>query len=80
MGFAGYFVIWWIALFLVLPWGVTRNANPVDGQDPGAPVNPHIKRKFLATTILSAIIWAGIYGMIQAGWIDGMVKWMWGML
>ena len=55
-----YLIIWWVALFVVLPFGVKRVEQPTAGHDPGAPANPHLKMKVLATTIVAAIIW-GLY-------------------
>ena len=52
-----YLIIWWTALFMVLPLWVKRNDGSVEGSDPGAPQNPYIWRKILATTILAAVIW-----------------------
>jgi len=56
-----YLVTWWVVLFTILPIGVTSHADagldPGDGGDPGAPVQPNLKRKFITTTIASAVIW-----------------------
>ena len=41
--FAIYFVIWWIVLFAVLPWGVRsqhESGDSAPGTDPGAPAMP----------------------------------------
>ena len=38
-----YFIIWWVVLFAVLPWGVRsqqESGDVVSGTDPGAPVDP----------------------------------------
>ena len=38
-----YFIIWWVVLFAVLPWGVRSQQEHgaiVPGSDPGAPVMP----------------------------------------
>jgi Predicted secreted protein len=57
-----YFTIWWTVLFSILPLGVTSHAeagiDKRDGGDPGAPVDPKLKRKFRTTTIVSTIVWA----------------------
>ena len=57
-----YLTIWWTALFAILPLGVTTHAeagiDKGDGGDPGAPVDPKLKRKFFTTTWISAIIFA----------------------
>ena len=44
LGFAVYVVIWWLTLFMVLPWGISP-VNPDDllpGEDPGAPAKPKL--------------------------------------
>lgn len=69
-GLAMYFVIWWISLFLVLPWRVETEANPAEGHAAGAPRNPHLAKKLLVNTLLAALIWLAIYGLIQSGWIS----------
>jgi len=59
-----YFVLWWLCLFVVLPFGVRsqHEANAVaPGTEPGAPVTPFLLRRVIATTLLSALIFAGIY-------------------
>ena len=68
-----YFITWWVCLFMVLPWGV-RNAHEAgetveQGNEHGAPVKPMLWRKVLATTILSAVIFAVIYGQVTYHWI-----------
>ena len=59
-----YFLIWWIVLFAVLPWGVRsqqEDAEVVPGTDPGAPAIPNLRRKLIWTTLVSAAIFAGCY-------------------
>ncbi len=57
-----YLTIWWTALFAILPIGVRSHAEegkPVPGGgDPSSPVNPNLKRKFITTTWVSAIVFA----------------------
>ena len=60
LGTAFYFVIWWVLLFAVLPFGVRSQHEAkevVPGSDPGAPVVPHLGRKLLVNTLISAILW-----------------------
>lgn len=61
-GIATYVVIWWIALFAVLPWGI--KTDPETGQI-GAPEAPQLLRKFVATTLLSALIWLIIFVVVS---------------
>ena len=55
-----YLVVWWTVLFAVLPLGTRTYAEMgievKDGGDPGAPVNPNLKKKFITTTWVSAVI------------------------
>jgi predicted secreted protein len=60
-----FFLIWWVVLFAVLPWGVRSQhedeAGMTPGTDPGAPVVPRLGRKLLWTTLVSIVIFAGCY-------------------
>ena len=67
-----YFVVWWIVLFAILPIGV-KNAHEagettLEGNEPGAPVRHQMGKKALVTTVVSAIVFALIYGAILYGW------------
>lgn len=59
-----YFILWWLCLFAVLPWGVKgqhEEGSIEPGTEPGAPLRPMLLRKVLATTLLAAILFAGVY-------------------
>jgi predicted secreted protein len=64
-----YLTIWWTVLFAILPIGVTTYAEAgievTDGGDPGAPIDPKLKRKCLTTTWVSALILALILAVIH---------------
>ena len=60
-GLAVYFVIWWLVLFLTLPFGVRSQHEDGDGApgtDPGAPILARMGRKLLMTTLISGVIFA----------------------
>jgi predicted secreted protein len=60
-GLAIYFIIWWVVLFAVLPFGVRSQQESGDvapGSDPGAPALPRLARKLLWTTIVSGLVFA----------------------
>jgi len=60
-GFAIYFVIWWIVLFLTLPFGIRSQHEDGEGSpgtDPGAPVTTGMGRKLIWTTAVSAVLFA----------------------
>lgn len=63
-GVVVFIVIWWVVLFLVLPWGVSRTANPEVGHDPGAPSRPMVFRKVMITTGITVLLWVTLYLMI----------------
>jgi predicted secreted protein len=62
-----YFVIWWIVLFAVLPWGVhsqQESGEVTPGTDPGAPVLTNLKLKLVGTTVVAAVVfgaWFVVY-------------------
>jgi len=73
---AMYFVIWWIALFAVLPLG-TRPVAGADSQSGwrGVPEKPQMWRKALITTVIAAVIWLCIFGLITSGWVSFRSGW-----
>lgn len=71
-GLAIYLVFWWLTLFLVLPFGISR-VDPDDllpGEDPGAPAKPRLMKKFAITTALSLVFFAIFYFVQDSGWIS----------
>jgi predicted secreted protein len=70
---AVYLTIWWTVLFAVLPIGVQSHAeagiDKGDGGDPGAPVDPKLKRKFITTTWVAAVIYAIVWLVVRFGLI-----------
>jgi predicted secreted protein len=72
-GFAIYFVMWWIVLFLTLPFGVRsqhEDGDSTPGTDPGAPVLPRMARKLVWTTVLSAALFAVAMLAYNAGYLN----------
>ena len=71
-GIAVYIVIWWVVIFMVLPWGV----RPVEAEDiakghaSGAPRQPRILTKMAVTTVIAALVWLGVYFLIDSGAIS----------
>ncbi|MDR3536616.1 MAG: DUF1467 family protein [Acetobacteraceae bacterium] len=66
-----YVLIWWTALFAVLPIGT----RPVEGADDrtgwrGAPERPLMLRKVIATTVVAAVLWGACYALIQSDMIS----------
>lgn len=63
-----YFIIWWIVLFAMLPIGVRTTEEVGEERAPGfadsAPHRPRLLAKMLATTVVSAIVFAGVYAIM----------------
>ncbi len=51
-----YIIIWWLVLFIALPFGVRRDDSVIDGNDPGAPKKTLLKKKILITSFASLIL------------------------
>ena len=72
-GFAIYFVLWWVTLFLTLPFGVRsqhEDGGGAPGTDPGAPVASRMGRKLIWTTLLSAVIYAAALVAYTQGFLN----------
>lgn len=68
-----YFVIWWIGLFAILPWGIRsqqEEGDVVKGSDPGAPARPRLLRIVLINTIFASLIFAAYYVV----WTQGLIS------
>lgn len=65
--FVLFLVIWWIILFMVLPFGVRgqlEDDDVVPGSEPGAPTKSLIKKKLIVTTLLAVVTFGIIFSMI----------------
>lgn len=65
-----YFVIWWLVLFTVLPWGAYKLKNPQAGQALSAPENPRLGVKFLVTTVIAGLMWGAFFLLLKSEFID----------
>jgi predicted secreted protein len=68
LALAIFYTMWWVVLFAVLPFGVRSQAEAgverPAGTDAGAPVDPRIGVKLLATTVVSAVLFAAVYAFV----------------
>lgn len=70
IGVVVYILVWWVTLFAVLPLWVTP-ADPDDlGHRAGAPQHPHMLRKLALTTAIAAVIWLGIFLIVNSPWLS----------
>ena len=71
--FAIYFVLWWLVLFVTLPFGVRsqhEDGEGAPGTDPGAPIASQMGRKLIWTTVISAVIFAIATLAYDAGYFN----------
>ena len=65
---AMYFVFWWLTLFAILPFGLKTQDEDQDvtlGTHASAPRGPHVLRAMLWTTIVTAVLMGGFYGVTK---------------
>jgi len=68
-----YFVLWWVVLFVTLPFGVRSQhedgegaSQVIPGTDPGAPVMARMGYKLLWTTLISGVVFCiGMWAYYQ---------------
>jgi predicted secreted protein len=64
-----YFLVWWVVLFAVLPWGVRNQQESGEvspGTDPGAPAVHKVWMKLVWTTVIASVVFgilAAIYNL-----------------
>jgi len=65
-GIVVYILLWWLVFFAVLPLGVKHDAITPRGHDSGAPANPFIWQKVIATSLIAACLWGGVFWIIAS--------------
>lgn len=76
-GIIVYLLIWWTALFAVLPIGTRPvDADPEAGGWRGAPEKPLLLRKLVGTTVLATVLWLGAYALIESDLISFREGWL----
>jgi predicted secreted protein len=68
-----YVVIWWTVLFAILPIGVRTQGEDgaiVPGTPESAPARPRLLRVVLLTTIVSALVFGGLWAAVKYGVLD----------
>ena len=76
-GIVVYLLIWWTALFVVLPIGTkpVEDADPEAGGWRGTPARPLLGRKIIGTTVLAMILWLGAYALISSDLVSFREGW-----
>jgi len=73
-----YFLIWWVTLFAVLPIGTRPDpeGDPATGGWRGTPQQPQLLRKVVITTLVSAVLFAGVHALIVSDWLSFRSGWL----
>ena len=77
LGIAIYFIIWWVVLFAVLPWGVRgqhESGEVVPGSEPGAPAVHLLWKKLLWTTLVASIVFGLSYALYRFNLVP--IEWL----
>lgn len=70
---AVYFVVWWVTLFIMLPFAGRSQQDAgsvIPGTPASAPAKPEFLRVIIGTTLISAAVLAAVYAAIAYGVID----------
>ncbi len=73
LAIAIYIVLWWTVLFAVLPIGVRTQGEDgvvVPGTPASAPARPRLLRVVVLTTLISAVVFAALWGALRYGLVD----------
>jgi predicted secreted protein len=65
-----FVIVWWLVLFMVLPFGAKPPDKVEPGMAPSAPDRPRMGLKIAVTTIIAAALTALILWLIQSGLIQ----------
>jgi predicted secreted protein len=68
-----YVIIWWTVLFAILPLGVRTQGEDgatVSGTPESAPTRPRLVRVVILTTLVSALVFAGLWAVVRYGVLD----------
>lgn len=71
-GITVYVVIWWLVVFMVLPWGNQPIAQEdvEKGHASSAPIKPRLLIKMGITTIIASVVWLAVFWTIESGLIS----------
>lgn len=67
-----YFMMWWIILFAILPFGLHRTqeeaGNVQPGSEPSAPEKPRFLKVLVLTTFVTTVLFSIFFGLRSAGY------------
>lgn len=65
-----FLVVWWLILFMVLPFGAAPPEEVRQGHASSAPARPRLLIKILITTVIAIGITIAIQWFLQSGLIE----------
>jgi predicted secreted protein len=65
-----FVMVWWLVLFMVLPFGAAPPDEIEPGTAPSAPARPRLALKFLLTTLVALVATALILWLINSGLVE----------
>jgi predicted secreted protein len=65
-----FVIVWWLVLFMVLPFGARPPDEVEPGMAPSAPARPRMGLKFAVTTLIAAALTALILWLLQSGLVQ----------
>lgn len=72
LGLAIYFIMWWLTLFAVLPFGLRTQdeaGDVVPGTPESAPARPRMLRVFLLNTLVASVAFFIFWLGVTQGWL-----------
>ncbi|HUI17489.1 MAG TPA: DUF1467 family protein [Alphaproteobacteria bacterium] len=71
-GLVTFIIIWWLVLFMVLPWGVRIPAEgeAEKGHATSAPLRPRLWLKVLVTTGIALVLWGLAFALASSDLIS----------
>jgi predicted secreted protein len=69
-GLVAFVIIWWLVLFMVLPWGVRIPDEVEQGHATSAPAKPKLWQKALVTTGIAIALWGVAYWLASSDLIS----------
>ncbi|MGE0767643.1 MAG: DUF1467 family protein [Hyphomicrobiaceae bacterium] len=70
---AVYFIVWWVVLFVVLPFGVVTQGEAgavVPGTPESAPADFRLRRVLAITTAAATVVFLVMWGTVHWGIVD----------
>lgn len=65
-----FFIVWFITMFAVIPFGLKAPDKDNPNHYAGAPTGLKIKRKLVINTLLAIVITGLIHALFLTGWVE----------